>query len=81
MQKPEWPKEQRLSDEKELLGFYASGHPLDQYRGVVDKDGFERFGNIESLVIDKKKKFRFCGIIKHVDHKPQKGNPGSSGKT
>lgn len=72
----EWPKEQRLSDEKELLGFYASGHPLDQYRGIVDKDGYERFGNIESLIIDKKKKFRFCGIIKHVEHKSTKaGKP------
>ena len=24
-----WSQEQRLSDEKELLGFYVSGHPLE----------------------------------------------------
>ncbi len=72
----EWPKEQRLSDEKELLGFYASGHPLDQYRGIVDKDNYERFGNIDNLTIDKKKKLRFCGIVKHVEHKTTKaGKP------
>jgi len=72
----EWPKEQRLSNEKELLGFYASGHPLDQYRGVVDKDEYERFGNIENLICDKKKRFKFCGIIKHVEHKSTKaGKP------
>ena len=72
----EWPKEQRLSDEKELLGFYASGHPLDQYRGIVDKEGYARFGELDSLPLDNKSKLRFCGIIKHVEHKSTKaGKP------
>ena len=68
----EWPKEERLSYEKELLGFYASGHPLDQYRGIVDKEGFARFGEIENIPLDNKTKLRFCGIIKHVEHKSTK---------
>jgi DNA polymerase-3 subunit alpha len=29
---PEWPDEERLACEKEVLGFYLSGHPLEQYR-------------------------------------------------
>jgi DNA polymerase-3 subunit alpha len=28
---PEWPLEQRLTLEKETLGFYVSGHPLDRF--------------------------------------------------
>jgi DNA polymerase-3 subunit alpha len=29
---PEWNKEKLLAAEKEMLGFYLSGHPLDKYR-------------------------------------------------
>jgi DNA polymerase-3 subunit alpha len=29
---PEWPVEELLGYEKEVLGFYLSGHPLEQYR-------------------------------------------------
>lgn len=29
---PAWPESERLQREKELLGFYISGHPLDPYR-------------------------------------------------
>jgi DNA polymerase III subunit alpha len=29
---PEWPAEQLLGYEKEVLGFYLSGHPLERYR-------------------------------------------------
>jgi DNA polymerase-3 subunit alpha len=30
----EWPPEERLGYEKDVLGFYLSGHPLEQYRDV-----------------------------------------------
>ncbi|MDD5613862.1 MAG: hypothetical protein PHQ54_02180, partial [Candidatus Omnitrophica bacterium] len=33
----EWPKEELLKFEKSLLGFYISGHPLEDYRGILDK--------------------------------------------
>ncbi len=40
---PEWDEHTRLANEKEVLGFFVSGHPLDRYReklrnlrGVVD---------------------------------------------
>jgi DNA polymerase-3 subunit alpha len=32
---PEWPLEQRLAFEKETLGFYVSGHPLDRFAAEV----------------------------------------------
>ena len=31
----EWPERERLAREKEALGFFISGHPLDRYRAVV----------------------------------------------
>ncbi|MED9965270.1 MAG: DNA polymerase III subunit alpha [Blautia sp.] len=34
---PEFDKEQILAYEKEVLGIYLSGHPLEKYRGMMDK--------------------------------------------
>jgi DNA polymerase-3 subunit alpha len=36
---PEWEADQRLAFEKEVLGFYISGHPLARYREVVEPLG------------------------------------------
>jgi DNA polymerase-3 subunit alpha len=33
---PEWSMMDRLTHEKELLGFYVSGHPMDRYRSEVN---------------------------------------------
>jgi DNA polymerase-3 subunit alpha len=35
----EWPEAQRLGYEKEVLGFYVSGHPLAQYAPLVESLG------------------------------------------
>ncbi len=32
---PEWPLAERLAAEKELLGFYVTGHPLEPYRSLL----------------------------------------------
>ncbi len=32
---PDWPEPERLAREKEALGFFISGHPLDRFRDVV----------------------------------------------
>ncbi len=41
---PEWPKDQILALEKEITGFYITGHPLDQYREKLNK-----YSNINQL--------------------------------
>jgi DNA polymerase-3 subunit alpha len=33
---PPWPKAEKLAFEKELLGFYVTGHPLDDYREELE---------------------------------------------
>ena len=40
----EWPKDERLAHEKELLGFYVTGHPFDKFRDVIDSDRYRKFG-------------------------------------
>jgi DNA polymerase-3 subunit alpha len=36
---PEWADDQRLGYEKEVLGFYVSGHPLARFEGVAETLG------------------------------------------
>jgi DNA polymerase III subunit alpha len=36
-QLPEWPAHERLAAEKELLGFYVTGHPLTPHLPVIEK--------------------------------------------
>ena len=43
---PEWPDEQRLAYEKEVLGFYVSGHPLAQYAAVIESLGVTTSGDL-----------------------------------
>jgi DNA polymerase-3 subunit alpha len=36
---PEWDDDQRLAFEKEVLGFYVSGHPLTRFKALVESLG------------------------------------------
>jgi DNA polymerase-3 subunit alpha len=36
---PEWPQEEMLAYERDVLGFYLSGHPLEQYRETARRIG------------------------------------------
>lgn len=73
----EWPKEQRLANEKELLGFYVTGHPLDRYRNVVDSDRYAKLGLLDAIELKEvRERFPFAGMIRSVEHKTTKaGKP------
>jgi len=74
---PEWPKDQRLDDEKTLLGYYTSGHPLDAVRSLLNDDRLLKISEIDTVDIsDRKKRHRIGGMIKFVDHRTTKaGKP------
>jgi DNA polymerase-3 subunit alpha len=72
-----WPKSTRLKEEHEVLGFYVSGHPLDEYRAEADAFATAKFGEPDKLekVIERaaggdgrnRGPVRtFCGIITDV---------------
>ncbi|KIG12782.1 DNA polymerase III alpha subunit [Enhygromyxa salina] len=42
----EWTPRQRLINEREALGFYLTGHPLDRYQQDVDKHASVRIGQL-----------------------------------
>jgi DNA polymerase-3 subunit alpha len=73
----EWSKDDRLAHEKELLGFYVTGHPLDKFRGVIDSDRYQRLGLIEDIQIDNPRdRFPFAGMVRSLEAKTTKtGKP------
>lgn len=68
-----WPEHQRLGLEKEVIGFYISGHPLDTYR-----DELKYFCNTTVSEIENRanKELRFAGIISSVNHRIAKNGNG-----
>ncbi|WP_103018982.1 DNA polymerase III subunit alpha [Salinibacter altiplanensis] len=82
-----WAKSQRLKEEHEVLGFYVSGHPLDEYRAEADAFATAHFGEPDQLeqVIEQaaggdgrnRGPVRtFCGIVTDVDRNTTKsGKP------
>ena len=62
-----WSDHEKLSYEKELLGFYVSGHPLDAY---VDLFAAKNYQPISSLgELDDRSKFKTAGAIIQVEKK------------
>ncbi len=73
----EWSKDERLAHEKELLGFYVTGHPLDKFRSVIDSDRYRRLGLIEDLeMTNPRERFPFAGMVRSMEGKTTKnGKP------
>ena len=61
-----WPQERMLADEKELLGFYISGHPLDRFRGTLERGGYRKIGELEELTEKERKKAKFGVFVADV---------------
>src|SRR6266446_478930 len=62
-----WSDHERLSYEKELLGFYLSGHPLDAYADLLATKNYQPIGSLGNL--DDRSQFRIGGAIVQVEKK------------
>lgn len=68
-----WTDLQRLANEKAVLGFYVSGHPMRRYEREVEMVANARFGDAASVKAGTV--VRACGIITEVKKKiDRKGN-------
>jgi len=67
---PEWDRRELLSNEKELLGFYVTGHPTDQVGDLLQTYQIESLAEIGALADGTGT--RVGGIISHVDTKRSK---------
>jgi DNA polymerase-3 subunit alpha len=72
----EWPVAELLAMEKDLLGFYVSGHPLDDYRPVIEQKRYSRLAMLEEMP-ESRKSLAFAGYISSLEVKYTKktGSP------
>ena len=70
-----WTPMERLAMEFEAVGFYLSGHPLDQYERVLSKLGVKRFTEFEAAAARGATAGRLAGIVISArERRSQKGN-------
>jgi DNA polymerase-3 subunit alpha len=62
-----WSEHEKLSYEKELLGFYVSGHPLDAYADVFAVKNYRSIASLGAL--DDRAPFKIAGAIVGVEKK------------
>jgi DNA polymerase-3 subunit alpha len=60
-------KADTLRYEKELLGFYVSGHPMDEYRGLAE--AINTYREEDLLNQPDRTDYRICGIISGITRK------------
>jgi DNA polymerase-3 subunit alpha len=63
-----WSKEEVMAFEKELLGFYVSGHPLDKYRYVFDSKKITSLADLQDMK-EEKMTVHCAGFIQKLDIK------------
>ena len=69
----EWSKDDRLAHEKELLGFYVTGHPLDKFRGIIDSDKYKCIGLIDEIELeDPRARYPIAGMIRSIESRMTK---------
>ena len=71
---PEWPDHELLAHEKELLGFYVTGHPLTPYANLLEKFSLSTTKTI--ALVPNRTLTRIGGMIAAV----QKGTSKKTGK-
>jgi DNA polymerase III subunit alpha len=62
-----WSDREKMSYEKELLGFYVTGHPLDAYAEVIANGKYQTIASLTEL--SDHATFRVAGAITQVDKK------------
>ena len=64
---PDWTMEQKLAGEKEVLGIYVSGHPLDRFKDKVSDLATHFTDKLEDL--EKNSPVALCGMITNIVRK------------
>ena len=71
---PDWPGPEKLSGEKETIGFYVTGHPLDEYTDKAAELTSHATSALEGLA--RNVEVALCGILTGVQRKRNKeGKP------
>ena len=71
-----WATMEKLKKEREVVGIYISGHPLDDFRYEIDyfcNSTLENFGDLHSQT---GRELSFAGVISDVQHRTSKMGKG-----
>ena len=73
----EWGTMEKLSKEKDVVGIYLSGHPLDDFKFEINNFCNAKIRDLQSLELASKKgEMRMVGIVTGVQHRMTKtGKP------
>ncbi|GAA0872468.1 DNA polymerase III subunit alpha [Gangjinia marincola] len=72
----DWSTMEKLKREKEVVGIYISGHPLDDFKAEVKyfcNSALDSFSNLENYI---NRELTFCGVITDVQHRVSKMGKG-----
>lgn len=72
----EWSTMEKLAKEREVVGIYISGHPLDDYRFEMKYFCNAKLETLKNLEQHVNKNLSFGGIISNVQHKVAKNGKG-----
>ena len=64
---PEWPENQKLAWEKEVLGFYVTGHPLNVYLDKVNE--LSELDTVSVQKLDNGTTVALCGVLGSIVRK------------
>jgi DNA polymerase-3 subunit alpha len=71
---PDWTDKEKLAGEKELLGFWVTGHPLDRYEDKISELATHDTSTLEGL--SKGVEVKLCGVFTGIARKRNKeGKP------
>jgi DNA polymerase-3 subunit alpha len=71
---PDWTGKEKLAGEKEMLGFWVTGHPLDRYSEKVAELATHDSSTLEGLA--KGAEVALCGVLTAINRKRNKeGKP------
>jgi len=71
---PDWTEKDKLANEKELLGFWVTGHPLDRYSDKIIELATHDSSGLEGL--NKGVEVAMCGVLSGITRKRNKeGKP------
>ena len=61
---PEWSLRERLAKEKEVLGFYLSSHPLEEYQTLLET--YSTHTTMQAAKLAHRTEVRLCGMISGI---------------
>ncbi len=74
---PDWNPREKLNAEKEMLGFYVTGHPLDAYEEKIAEVAKQNSSSLEGL--EKGVEVAMCGVLTAIQkRRNREGKPWAS---